>query len=115
MRKTDDIYDAVGGPLYAVHYNGLPYAKFAGPNQAAAYWRGLDAKGREYFHIENAEGERVTGFGGTQGHATAILDTLNAAARREEASERDDFDGAGCCPEEDGYLRMKAARREQSS
>lgn len=26
--------------------------------------------------------------------------------------ETDEFDGAGCCPEEDGYLRAKARERE---
>ncbi len=62
-----------------MHFNGLPYPKFAGPNEAEAFWRGLDAKGRQCFYIEDAEGARITGFGGTRGHATAILDTLNNA------------------------------------
>lgn len=66
------LYDAIGGPLYAVHANGLPYAAFSGPNPAATYMRGLDARGRSIFHLENADGQRVT-LGGHYGHASAIV------------------------------------------
>lgn len=81
MRKRDErghaieaLYGAPGGPLYAVHANGYPYAAFASENHAWAYWRGLDARGREYMHIENAAGERVRIVAGSHGHAQAIID-----------------------------------------
>jgi hypothetical protein len=51
MRRPEDghqiepLYGAIGGPLYAVHYNGFPYAAFASPNQALMYWRGLSRGG----------------------------------------------------------------------
>jgi hypothetical protein len=79
--RTTRLHDSVGGPLYAVHANGLPYAKFSGPNEALAYWRGLDARGRQIFHIENASGDPVTLEDNPRaaGHARAILDTLAAS------------------------------------
>lgn len=83
MRKTDELYDGADGPFYAVHLNGLPYAKFSGTNGALSYWRGLDDIGRSYFHIENAKGERVELKDNPRspGHAHAVLDTLNRNAR----------------------------------
>lgn len=75
--KIEDLYDAIGGPLYAVHLNELPYAAFSGPNEALAYWRGLGARSREYFHIENAKGERVALAEARAGHAHAIVERLN--------------------------------------
>jgi hypothetical protein len=76
--RSGEFYEGIGGPLYAVHPNGHVYAIFSGPNQALAYWRGLDARGRSIFHIENVEGERVALADNPRapGHATAILDTL---------------------------------------
>lgn len=82
IERSDEFYEGAGRPLYAVHYNGMVYAIFTGPNEALAYWRGLDAEGREYFHIENAKGERVTLRDNPRapGHASAILDILNEAS-----------------------------------
>jgi hypothetical protein len=37
---------------------------------------------------------------------TEIEDLMRAYVEAAEA--RDEFDGAGCCPEEDGYLRARA-------
>jgi hypothetical protein len=81
MRRPEDghqiepLYGAIGGPLYAVHYNGFPYAAFASPNQALMYWRGLSRREREWFHIEDAEGRRVrVEPTGHAGHAYAIIE-----------------------------------------
>jgi hypothetical protein len=81
-----EIYDSIGGPLYAVHFNGWAYAMFSGPNQALAYWRGLDARSREYFHIENEDGERVVLKDQPHhpGHASAILAALDKASPSDE-------------------------------
>jgi hypothetical protein len=87
--KIGNLYDAIGGPLYAVHLNGIAYAAFAGPNQAIAFWRGLDARGREYFHIENAAGERVRLTEHRRGHASAILDALDRAESAASDENRD--------------------------
>lgn len=76
VARLDEFYEGVGGPLYALHPNGHIYAIFSGANEAIAYWRGLDARGREIFHIENAAGERVELRQGSAGHASAILATL---------------------------------------
>jgi hypothetical protein len=70
-----DLYDAVGGPLYAVHANGNVHAIFGAPNQALAFMRGQDAKGRRLYHIENEKGDRVE-VEGSLGHAHAILAAL---------------------------------------
>lgn len=79
-RTTDKLYGDKDERFYAVHYNGLPYAIFGGANQAIAYERGMDSDDRRYFHIENADGERVTFRDNPRspGHAYAILDKLNA-------------------------------------
>jgi hypothetical protein len=86
--RSDKFYEGIGGPLYAVHSNGHIYAIFSGANEALAYWRGLDARGREIFRIEKADGEGVTLRDNPRapGHATAILDTLAADVRRKEPS-----------------------------
>lgn len=77
--RSDKFYEGIGGPLYAMHPNGHVYAIFSGANQALAYWRGLDARGRSIFHIENAKGELIEIVDNPRapGHAHAILDTLN--------------------------------------
>lgn len=75
--RSKELYEGASGPLYAVHDNRLVYAIFSGANEALAYWRGLDARGRDIFHIENERGERVTLRESSPYHASAILDTLN--------------------------------------
>ena len=80
LPRWGEFHDSPGGPLYAVHDNGLIYAIFAGPQQALEYQRGLDGIARRYFHIENAAGERLTLTEHRPGHAHAILDTLNRKA-----------------------------------
>lgn len=77
--RSDEFYEGTSGPLYAVHFNKKVYAIFSGANQAIAYWRGLDAQSRTYFHIENADGERVTLTEHRAGHASAILEALDRA------------------------------------
>lgn len=84
------LYDAIGGPLYAVHFNGNTYAAFCSPNEALAYWNGLDARGRTYMHIEDADGNLVTGFRGSLGHASAILDALDKRAPDESQRHESD-------------------------
>lgn len=86
--RSDVFYTGLGGPLYAMHPNGHAYAIFSSANEALDYWRGLDDRGRDIFHIENAEGERVVLKDGSPGHAYSILDTLNRkdAGRRNEPS-----------------------------
>jgi hypothetical protein len=56
IARSDEFYKGIGGPLYAMHPNGHIYAIFSGANEALAYWRGLDVRGREIFHIG---GERL--------------------------------------------------------
>lgn len=80
LPRWGEFHDSPGGPLYAVHDNGLIYAIFAGPQQALEYQRGLDGIARRYFHIENAAGERLTLTEHRPRHAHAILDTLNRKA-----------------------------------
>lgn len=84
-RTTDELYDAPGGPFYAVHYNGIPYAKFSGANEVRAFWKGLDADGKRYFHIEDAAGKKVVRIQGSLGHAFAILEALHARDEEAEA------------------------------
>lgn len=76
--EIDPLYGAIGGPLYAVHSNGCPYAAFSGPNQALAFMRGL-GRDRGWFHIENAGGERVRLEDNPHhpGHAQAIVEALD--------------------------------------
>lgn len=71
------LHSSIGGPLFAVHSNGIAYATFSGPNQALAYWRGLDSRTRTYFRIEDADGHTVTLKEHHAGHASAILDKLD--------------------------------------
>lgn len=87
-----EIYRAVSGYLYAVHFNGHAYAAFAGANQALAYWNGLDADGRRYFHIENEDGEEVVlkDQAHHPGHAYAILAALDRAAARGDVKGQKD-------------------------
>lgn len=75
-----DIYEGLSGYIYAVHANGFCYAQFSGANQALAYWRGLNARDRGYFHLENGAGETVTCEEQSRGHAYAILASLDRAA-----------------------------------
>ena len=84
IARSDEFYETFGGPLYAVHANGGIYAIFSTPNQALAYMRGLDARGKQWFHIENAKGERMEIIDNPRapGHAHAILDTLNRKDKR---------------------------------
>jgi hypothetical protein len=79
--RHEEFYDG-DGPFYACHFNGRIYAIFAGANDALAYWRGLDAGGRTIFHLENAEGKRITLRDNPYRpwHATAILDALDRAS-----------------------------------
>ena len=86
--RSDKLFDGAR-PLYAVHLNGWIYAIFANANHALTYWRGLDAEGRRIFHIENEHGERVRLQESSPNHASAILDTLNAAGRRKVPSDGD--------------------------
>jgi hypothetical protein len=85
IARSDEFYTGLGGPLYAVHPNGSIYAIFSGANEALDYWRGLDARGRSIFYIENAKGERVVLKDGSPGHAYSILDTLAAAECRKDS------------------------------
>lgn len=82
-----EIYKAVSGYLYAVHFNGSAYAAFAGANQALAYWNGLSERERTYFHIENEAGERVHVLSQKHhsGHAYAILAALDRPGTGETA------------------------------
>lgn len=79
MRR--ELHDG-GGPLYAVHFNGTAYAEFSTPNQAVAFVRGLDARSAGYFHIEDADGNRVEVHDqpAHPGHAYAVLAALDRRA-----------------------------------
>ncbi len=81
IARSDELY-VFAGPLYAIHANGGVYAIFGTPNAALYFVRGLDARSRQFFHIENVAGERVRIEDNpwSPGHAAAILDTLRTAA-----------------------------------
>lgn len=65
-------------PFLIWHFNGKCYGVLGGANQALAWQRGLSNKDREYFHLTNCNGERVTVLSpGAPGHAYAILDKIN--------------------------------------
>jgi hypothetical protein len=80
-RIERELYDSIGGPLYAVHMNGSTYAAFSGPSQAYAFWRGLSATARfeGWFHIEDEQGNHVTVEQNAHGHAYAVLAAKGAS------------------------------------
>lgn len=74
--KASDLYDGIDGPLFGKHYNGAIHAIFGTANAAYAWERGL-GHDRQYFHLEDRDGNRIAVKDDLRpGHAYAILDAL---------------------------------------
>lgn len=75
-----DLYDNESGEakFFGLHFNGTQHAAFANANAALAWQRGQDT---DYFHITDAEGNKVTMHDQPRhpGHAYAIMAALKKA------------------------------------
>lgn len=66
-------------PLLLMHFNGKCYAVFGSAHQALAWQRGASAADRQYFHITDLDGRKVSLKEERFGHAYAILDIMDSA------------------------------------